>query len=264
VPCQIKIEHKNIFYLTRHKAPNSQAFAKPHNTMAAPAAPILTGLFDEELVLVEQLAEIEGKYYLVHLLRENRINDYLTATATATPAALIAVVEWTAARGLPQLMLPALSQIKTTGLAILYHLQNSHDNAIQNLLDSPVYSIMPTKHDMYNVMEYGTLTPNKLRTLLRHPKGRHLLYQVEAPGQIQQLAGWGFSSILQRHNQTYRAYEQIIQEEKAIVRANHWRVLFWIGIVLRIRLIEFQARYWAVGGPGYLAAKASFDALISK
>jgi hypothetical protein len=108
-----------------------------------------------------------------------------------------------------------------------------------------------------------TVQPENLRQLLRHSIYRHILFQLRAPAPIKPIAGFGFSSVLQRKNDRYALYESIIQEEKLRVIKCMWRVLFW-SVVLRTRIKEFQARYWGPEGKGYLKSKASFESLQSK
>ncbi len=89
-----------------------------------------------------------------------------------------------------------------------------------------------------------------------------MMYTLVAPAPIGPIDGWGFSPIVCQRNAIKAKYALILQEEKEMQRAHYWRVLFWSGVIMRLRIQQFQARYWGPGGPGYGLAKASFEALI--
>lgn len=222
-------------------------------------------IFDsDEYTLFDHSSGLESRHYLTYLLKNNSIDAYLAAIPAANNAALIDAVEWTAANGCIDLMLPALERITQNGLAVNYHLLNSKPNALTHILNSPAYDQTPTAEDIIDYMKSACIPVESLLVLFRHPRTKHLLYEIEAPQQVQQLVGWGFSPILLQRNQVFQAYAAVITEERALVRKRYWRAIFWGGVVLRTRMIEFQERYWAVGGKGYLAAKASFDKIIAE
>ena len=222
-------------------------------------------IFDsDEYTLFDHSSGLESKHYLTYLLKDNQINAYLAALPAAFNGALVDAVEWTAANGCIELMLPALQRITQKGLAVNYHLMYSKPAALPHILNSPAYDQIPTAEHLIDYMKDACVPVENLRILLRHPRTKHLLYEIEAPQQVQQLAGWGFSPMLQQRNQVFQAYAAIIAEERALVRKRYWRAIFWGGVVLRTRMIEFQERYWAVGGKGYLAAKASFEKIVAE
>lgn len=213
--------------------------------------------------MAQQLAEIEAACSLVYLLKQGKIQAYVTALKRSNQHAVVNAVEFCAKHGwIPELEL-ALNELSIrAGLSLIQHLQVSHPTAIASLLDHPTYSSQLNLADIQSGIDSCSINPECLRALLKTSRGRSIMYSLVAPVPIGPVDGWGFSPIVCQRNAMKAKYAAILQEEKEMQRAHHWRVLFWSGIVMRLRIQQFQTRYWGPGGPGYDLAKASFEALM--
>jgi hypothetical protein len=216
-------------------------------------------LFDP--IPIEFMAIDSSSRLLTILLNANRFEEFRNSIGEVTQEALMSALEWTAKRGMLEDMKLVLNHLPMLNKwTIVPHLSDSHPTSIPILLDKlePLTAV-----DLTYLMTDFTVQPENLRQLLRHSIYRPILFQLKAPAPIKPIAGFGFSSVLQRKNDRYALYESIIQEEKLRVIKCMWRVLFW-SVVLRTRIMEFQARYWGPEGKGYLKSKASFESLQSK
>jgi hypothetical protein len=212
---------------------------------------------------IEFMAIDSSSRLLTVLLNANRFEEFRNSLGEVTQEALLNAVEWTAKRGMLEDMKLALDRISALNkFCIVNYLTTAVPNAITILLNSDAYTETLSTLELMHVMTDLPVNPECLRQLLRHPKYRHVLFELNAPAQIKPIAGFGFSSVLQRKNDRYALYESIIQEEKLRARECMWRALFW-SVILRSRIHEFQARYWGPGGKGYLKSKASFESVLS-
>jgi hypothetical protein len=126
-----------------------------------------------------------------------------------------------------------------------------------------VYLDTETPLSIQTYLTTCTLNPESLSDILKTPNRHALLYTLVLPTPISPVCGWGFSAIVTQRNAIKLRYAQIIQEEKEMRRAYYWRTLFWYGVILRLRIQQFQARYWGPGGAGYARTRESFEALQS-
>lgn len=235
------------------------------------AAPILNLNFDAvghvflpveaEVPLVQQMAEIESRNCLVYLLRQGKIQEFLASLKNNNQYAILNAVEFCAKHGwIPELN-AALNELSIrSGLSLIQHLQVSHPSAIPSLVDHPAYNI--NTEDIQLSLEDCSINPECLRALIRCPRGRCIMYDLKAPSTVGPIDGWGFSHIVLQRNAIKIKYAEVLREEKEMVRAHYWRVMFWSGVVMRLRMQQFQSRYWGPGGPGYILAKASFEAML--
>lgn len=108
-----------------------------------------------------------------------------------------------------------------------------------------------------------SILPDSLSDILKTSNRSAMLYTLVVPTPVSPVCGWGFSAIVTQRNAIKLRYAKVIQEEKERRRVYYWRALFWYGVILRLRIQQFQARYWGPGGAGYARTRASFEALQS-
>jgi hypothetical protein len=213
---------------------------------------------DDDLILADQFSSLIFIGRLAWLLEQGDYARFRQELPAASQEQIMAAIGFAGKVGnVPALALLVgrLAPTSKVNLAKLIH--TLAPDAVEFLLGVPHLCILPTVHDITGHMKSGTLSPIVLAVLLRSARG--LLYLVEAPQPMAGLAGWGMATMFIRRNEIYAQYAAVIAGERQRVRQHLWRVLFW-GAVLRIRIVQFQARYWGPGGAGYLAAKASFEA----
>ena len=224
-------------------------------------------LFPQEVEngMVHQMAEIESRNCLVYMLRNGQIQQYLNSLKKedSNQHAIVAAVEFCAKQGwIPELNAALDHLAIRSGLSLIQHLQVSNPTSIPSLLGHPAYNSQLILDDIQSGLEDCSINPECLRALIRCPIGRPMLYQLVAPEQVAPLVGWGFSHIVGQRNSIKIKYGQVLKEEKEMLRAHYWRVIFWSGVVMKMRMQQFQQRYWGPGGHGYLLAKASFEAML--
>ena len=230
--------------------------------VSAPAAPALdlSDLFypEDELVLANQFSDLIFVGRLSWLLEAGHYTRFLHELQTASQEQMMVAIGFAAKTG----NIAALGQLvrrlePSRKIHLNRLLPTIATESVSFLLNFPAACHMPTVNDLTEFMRAGTLSPATLLTVLQYM--RPLLYLVDAPKPMAGLPGWGMATMFVRRNEIYAQYAAVIASEKARVRAIYWRILFW-GTVMRIRIAQFQARYWGPGGAGYLAAKASFEA----
>lgn len=230
--------------------------------MAAATAPVLdlSDLFypEDELVLANQFSDLIFVGRLSWLLEAGHYSRFLHELQTASQEQMMVAIGFAAKTA----NIAALGQLvrrlaPDRKIQLNRLLPSIATESVAFLLNFPAACHMPTVSDLTEFMRAGTLPPATLLAVLQ--RMRPLLYLVEAPQPMAGLSGWGMATMFVRRNEMYAQYAAVIAGEKARVRALYWRILFW-GVVMRIRIAQFQARYWGPGGAGYLAAKASFEA----
>lgn len=218
---------------------------------------------EEENVMAQQMAEIESRNCLIYMLKNGQIQQFIESIKTKDQFAIVNAVDFCAKHGwIPELEIALDNLSIKSGLSLIQHLQDSHPTAIPSLLGHPAYVSQINQDNIQASLESCTINPECLRALVRVPRTRHLMYALKAPEQVVPISGWGFGLVVTHRNAIKAAYAQVLNQEREMQRAYYWRVLFWSGVVMRARLQQFQQRYWGPGGPGYLLAKASFDALL--
>ena len=218
---------------------------------------------EEENVMVEQFAQIEARNSLVYMLKNGQIQQFVSSIKSKDQYAVLNAVEFCAKHGwIPELEIALDELAIRDGLSIIQHLQSSHPTAIPSLLGHPAYISQINTKDIQESLDKCSINPECLRALVKVPRTRHLMYALKAPAQVAPMGSFGFSFIVSQRNVTRAAYAQVLNQERELQRAYYWRALFWSGVVMRVRMQQFQQRYWGPGGPGYVLAKASFDALM--
>jgi hypothetical protein len=217
----------------------------------------------EQNVMAEQLSQIECNYSLVFMLNNGQIPQFLEALKKSNQTAVLNAVEFCAKHGwIPELE-AALDQLSIrSGLSLIQHLQVSSPTAIPSLLGHPAYISQINADDIQKSINNCSINPECLRAMVKVPRTRHLMYALNAPQQVPPMDGFGFSFIVSHRNAIKAAYAKVLDQEKQLQRAYYWRCLFWSGVVMRVRMQQFQERYYGPGGSGYQMAKASFDALL--
>lgn len=224
---------------------------------------IILPVLEHEPVMVQQMTEIESSNCLVYMLRNGQIQQFLDALKRNSQAAVLNAVEFCAKHGwIPELEASLDELSIRSGLSLIQHLQVSSPAAIPSLLGHPAYISQINVADIQQSINNCSINPECLRAMVKVPRTRHLMYALKAPQQIAPMDGFGFSFIVSQRNAIKAAYAKVLDQEKEMQRAYYWRCLFWSGVVMRVRMQQFQERYYGPGGPGYLLAKASFDALL--
>lgn len=227
------------------------------------AASLLDGIFeDDSLILADQFSSSIFLGRLSWLLEQGDYTRFRQELPAASQEQIMTTIGFAGRVGnVPALaaLVPRLEAASRVNLAKF--MSSFAPDTVAFLLGFPHKCILPTVSDISEHMRVATLSPAVLQIILR--RMRPLLYLVEAPGQMAGLAGWGMATMFVQQNEIYASYAAVIAGERRLAREHLWRVLFW-ACVLRLRISQFQARYWGPGGPGYLAAKASFDAAMRK
>lgn len=223
---------------------------------------------EEDNAMTQQFAEIEARNCLVYMLQNGQIQQFINSIKGAkfnriNQYAVLNAVEFCAKHGwIPELEIALDELAIRSGLSIIQHLQVSHPTAIASLVRHPAYIIQINTEHIQASLDNCTINPECLRALVKIPRVRHLMYALKAPAQVAHMDSFGFSFIMSQRNATKAAYAKVLNQEKEMQRAYYWRALFWSGVVMRVRMQQFQERYWGPAGPGYLLAKASFNALM--
>jgi hypothetical protein len=169
-----------------------------------------------ENIMVSQFEAIEAQYGLVYKLKNGEISDYLTAVPKASQPAIHEAIKFCSSIGwIPELIIALKHLYSARGMTLIEHLQVSHPTAITALLNHPIYLRQIDITKIQENMNNGSININCLRSFLRHPRTRRLMYLLTPP--------------------TPR-YLQVFKEEKEMDRVSYLRNIYWSSQIARARL----------------------------
>lgn len=121
--------------------------------------------------------------------------------------------------------------------------------------------VYPDTASWHAFLDTGQMHPETLRVLLAHRAYRGSRELPNIPlGNFP--PGWGIPSRILIREDRKQAYRLVYEDERRRRVAQGWRCIFW-SAVLFLRIRDFQCRYWAYGGRGYLTAKTNFERLAA-
>ena len=212
----------------------------------------------DDLPMVNQFTDIIFTGRLVWLLEQRNFAQFNRELPTASQPQIMAAASQASVTGNIPVLAALVARMEPTSRIPLNKVIHRYSaEAVNFLYGCPAHIVPPTAEEIAEHLRAATLDPITLAVVLRHC--RPLLYLVEAPKPVAGLPGWGMATMFIQRNEMYARYAAVIANERQRIREQLWRAAFWAA-VLRIRMVQFQARYWAPGGAGYEAARASFEA----
>lgn len=211
---------------------------------------------DDDLPMVNQFTDIIFTGRLVWLLEHRNFAQFARELPRASQPQIMAAASQAGVTGNIPVLAALVARMEPASRIPLNKVIHRYSaEAVNFLYGCPAQIVPPTAAEIAEHLREATLDPITLAIVLRH--NRHLIYLVEAPKPVTGLPGWGMATMFIQRNEMYGRYAAVIAGARQRVREELWRAAFWAA-VLRIRMIQFQARYWAPGGAGYEAVRAAY------